>query len=221
MEENTKKPMSAKKIAIIAVCAVLAVCIAAGAIVAITVSQKKKEVINPILELEDGTKIPLSFYELMLSRTKASIAREMGSEKLSEFFASESVVKGKTNEEYYNEMVLESCKYYLVALSLFESERVELPQSLHRHRHIAELRLEAVGDPPGAAAKILFRRCFQLQIYFFTHLFHRRFLRFSNCMTAKEKMQYRDLITKSTICPLSAIMKLRNLSFYGMVIIGK
>lgn len=131
MEENTKKPMSAKKIAIIAVCAVLAVCIAVGATIAIAVSQKKKEVINPILELEDGTKIPLSFYELMLSRTKASIAREMGSEKLSEFFASESVVKGKTNEEYYNEMVLESCKYYLVALSLFESERVELPQSYY------------------------------------------------------------------------------------------
>lgn len=131
MEKMTKKPMSAKKIAIIVICAVLAVSIAVGAVIVILASKKETEVISPILELDDGTKIPLSFYELMLSRTKASIAREMGSENLDKFFASESVVKGKTNEEYYNEMVLESCKYYLVALSLFESEKAELPQSYY------------------------------------------------------------------------------------------
>lgn len=123
--------MGAKKIAIILISAFLAVCIAVGAAIAVVVYRNKTQVIDPILELEDGTKIPLSFYELMLSRTKASIARELGSEDLDEFFASESVVKGKTNEEYYNEMVLESCKYYLVALSLFKSEKVELPQSYY------------------------------------------------------------------------------------------
>ena len=131
MDEMTKKPMSAKKIAIIVICSLLAVCIAVGAVIAIWVSKRENEVINPILELEDGTKIPLSFYELMLSRTKASIAREMGSENLDKFFAAESVVKGKTNEQYYNEMVLESCKYYLIALSLFESEGATLPQSYY------------------------------------------------------------------------------------------
>ena len=125
MNEKTR---SSKKIWIIAVAALLVVAIAAG-VIAVILNSKKEDVIA-VLEY-DGVEIPLSFYELMLSRTKASIAREMGTENLDSFFAAESNVKGKTNEQYYNELVLESCKYYLAALYIFEDEKIKLPQSYY------------------------------------------------------------------------------------------
>lgn len=125
MNEKTK---SLKKKRIIIISAILAVAILACAVVLI-INLNKKEA-TPVLEYE-GVTIPLSFYELMLSRTKATIARELGSENLDEFFAAESIVKGKTNEEYYNEQVLDSCKYYLAALYIFKEEKIKLPQSYY------------------------------------------------------------------------------------------
>ena len=125
MNEKTK---SSKKIWIICISVLLVVAIAAG-VIAVILNSKKEDVIA-VLEYE-GVEIPLSFYELMLSRTKASIAREMGTENLDSFFAAESNVKGKTNEQYYNELVLESCKYYLAALYIFEDEKIKLPQSYY------------------------------------------------------------------------------------------
>ena len=123
-----EKTNSKKKKKIIIISVILAIAIIASAVVLI-INSNKKEVV-PVLEY-DGVVIPLSFYELMLSRTKATIARELGSEKLDDFFAAESSVKGKTNEEYYNEQVLESCKYYLAALYICKDEKIKLPQSYY------------------------------------------------------------------------------------------
>ena len=128
MNGNENKKIS-KKVWIALICSILALAIVAGVALAIILGSKKNDEIA-VLEY-DGISIPLSFYELMLSRTKANIARDMGSEKLDEFFASESPVKGKTNEQYYNELVLESCKYYLAALYIFEDEKIKLPQSYY------------------------------------------------------------------------------------------
>lgn len=128
MKSNENKKIS-KKVWIALICSILALAIAAGVAVAVILGSKKNDEIT-VLEY-DGVSIPLSFYELMLSRTKANIARDMGSEKLDEFFASESPVKGKTNEQYYNELVLESCKYYLAALAIFKEQKIKLPDSYY------------------------------------------------------------------------------------------
>lgn len=125
MNEQIK---SKKKKKIIIISIILAIAIIASAVVLVVNINKKNAC--PVLEYE-GVVIPLSFYELMLSRTKATIAREMGSENLSSFFAAESSAPGKTNEEYYNDMVLESCKYYLAALYICRDEKIKLPKSYY------------------------------------------------------------------------------------------
>lgn len=83
------------------------------------------EVTDPILEC-GKVKISLSFYEFMLSRTKGELARNKFDVKDAGFWAKEYGESGKTNEQYYNEYVLEQCKKYLAAAVLFDREGMTL-----------------------------------------------------------------------------------------------
>ena len=83
------------------------------------------EVISPILECGEQ-KIPLSFYEFMLSRTKGELARNKVDVKSESFWAKEYGESGKTNEQYYNEYVFEQCKKYLAAAVIFDREGLTL-----------------------------------------------------------------------------------------------
>lgn len=87
--------------------------------------EEKVEVKDPILECGEE-KIPLCFYEFMLSRTKGDLARNKYDVKNASFWAKEYGNSGKTNEEYYNEQVLESCKRYLAAAVLFDRQGLKL-----------------------------------------------------------------------------------------------
>lgn len=128
MEENIKRPRLKKRWIVITVSAVLAVALLCASAVLLFGILSRDEGGEAVLEYE-GIEIPLYFYELMLSRTKANLARQMGTEDLSSFFAAESPVAGKTNEEYYNEYTLRTCKYYLAALKIFKDSKITLPGS--------------------------------------------------------------------------------------------
>lgn len=128
MEENIKRPRLNKKWFVIAISAILVVALLCASAVLMFKLISRDEGGEPVLEY-DGIEIPLYFYELMLSRTKANLARQMGTEDLSVFFASESQTSGMTNEEYYNEYTLRVCKYYLAALKIFKDSKITLPDS--------------------------------------------------------------------------------------------
>ena len=81
---------------------------------------------DPVLECE-GEKISLSTYEFMLSRMKGTLARnKYDVSSLSSFWTEIHPGTDKTNEQYYNDAILENCKNYLAALVLFEQEGLEL-----------------------------------------------------------------------------------------------
>lgn len=82
----------------------------------------------PVLEL-DGVEIPLFFYEFMLSRVRADLARNGHKVTDPDFWYSKVVGTDKTYEQYYNEYTLETCKAYIAAEVIFEREGLSLPES--------------------------------------------------------------------------------------------
>ncbi len=85
----------------------------------------KIEVVDPILEAE-GNAIPLSFYELLLSRIKGNLARNK-LEVNSPAFWIEQIEGGEVSrEKYFNDYALESCRNYLAAAIMFDEERIRL-----------------------------------------------------------------------------------------------
>lgn len=83
---------------------------------------------SPIFEC-DGIELPLFFYEFMMSRVKGSLARNQYKVTTPNFWYTVIEGDGRTYEEFYNDYVLERCKYYLAALVIFEQEGLTLPQS--------------------------------------------------------------------------------------------
>ena len=83
---------------------------------------------SPIFEC-DGIELPLFFYEFMMSRVKGSLARNKHKVTDPDFWYTVIEGDGRTYEEFYNEYVLERCKYYLAALVIFEQEGLTLPKS--------------------------------------------------------------------------------------------
>ena len=81
---------------------------------------------TPVLEY-DGQAISLEMYEFLLSRMKGTLARnKYDVTPLSDFWGEKHPGSEKTNEQYYNDAILENCKNYLSALILFEEEGLKL-----------------------------------------------------------------------------------------------
>ena len=81
---------------------------------------------SPVIEYE-GQAISLSTYEFMLSRMKGTLARnKYDVEPLSDFWSEKHPGSELSNEEYYNQAILDNCKNYLAALILFEEEGLTL-----------------------------------------------------------------------------------------------
>lgn len=125
--ETQKKSYSKKKIAIITLSVILAVIICASAVF-VTIKISHNKIKDPIIEY-NGQKISLSFYELMLSRMKGELARGQYEVTKEDFWLADSGNDRKTNEKFYNDEVLENCKIYLAALSIFDEMKLSLPQS--------------------------------------------------------------------------------------------
>jgi hypothetical protein len=87
---------------------------------------------TPVLSYGSGdnsAEIPIFFYEFMLSRVRAELARNGKKVTDPDFWYSKVEGTDKTYEQYYNEYTLESCKKYLAAEILFEKEGLTLPES--------------------------------------------------------------------------------------------
>ena len=89
----------------------LAVSLVLGVALAFSSCDKENEVKDPIFECGDS-KMPLYFYEYMLSLKKADLARGKYDVK-SESFWAETNDTGETNEERYNKEVLPGKKALL------------------------------------------------------------------------------------------------------------
>ncbi len=84
--------------------------------------------VSPVLEC-GGIEIPVFFYEFMLSRVRADLARNGNKVTDPDFWYATMEGTDKTREQYYNEYALEACKSYLAAAVLFDEEELELPES--------------------------------------------------------------------------------------------
>lgn len=113
-----------KKISLKILCAVLCLIMVGG-----VMSSCANSVRYPVLEYE-GQGISLELYEFLLSRMKGTLARnKYDVTPLSEFWGEKHPGSEKTNEQYYNDTILENCKNYLAALILFEEEGLELSKA--------------------------------------------------------------------------------------------
>lgn len=104
----------------VALCALLALCASCA---------KEPPVPDPILECGEE-KMPLYFYEFMLSRMKGELARNKYPVKESSFWSTKVEESGETYEEYYNKSIFESCKKYFAAAVLFDELGYTLPKSV-------------------------------------------------------------------------------------------
>lgn len=102
-------------------------CVASMTLVGVSCKkqEEKIEVIDPILECGEQ-KIPLSFYELLLSRSRGDLARNKYDVKSYAFWNAKHGDGELTNEEYYNEQALKQCKNYLAAAVIFDREGMTL-----------------------------------------------------------------------------------------------
>ena len=83
---------------------------------------------TPIFECGEET-LPLYFYEFMLSRAKGTLARNKYPVDDPEFWDTVIEGDGRTYEEFYNTLVLESCKDYFAGALIFDSEGLTLSKS--------------------------------------------------------------------------------------------
>ncbi len=100
--------------------------VVASVFILLTVVSCSERIKDPVLEYGDD-KIALSTYEFMLSRMKGTLARnKYDVTPLSEFWTEKHQGSELTNEEYYNQIILENCKNYLAALVIFDQEGLSL-----------------------------------------------------------------------------------------------
>ena len=133
-EQSIKKPQGegnkrTRRALVITTAIILAVAIIFTA-VAVIIGINQNKVKDPVLEYK-GARLPLTFYSLMLSRTKGSLSRNGYNVNSIAFWESESRVAGKTNAEYYTERTLETCKLYLLSVYLFDKEGLKLPDEYY------------------------------------------------------------------------------------------
>lgn len=106
------------------VCLLLALLLCAAALISC-----KEEVKEPVMEYA-GEKIPLEMYDFVLSRLKGSLARQGHDvSATSEFWDEIHGDSDLTNEEYYTQAALDTCKNYLAALVIFEEEGMTLSKT--------------------------------------------------------------------------------------------
>lgn len=95
---------------------------------AVSCTEGTKSDTTPIFECEEET-LPLYFYEFMLSRAKGTLARNKYPVDDPEFWATVIEGDGRTYEDFYNELVLDSCKNYFAAALIFDAEGLTLSKS--------------------------------------------------------------------------------------------
>lgn len=108
----------------------------------------EKEVVDPIFECGDS-KLPLCFYEFMLSRMRGDLAKDKYDVKKLAFWEETQPGTSQTREEYFNAYVLNSCKNYFAAAVLFdrrgltlsETKLAEIDEEIEAH-----IRADASGD---------------------------------------------------------------------------
>lgn len=113
------KRLIPRAVAIVLMLATLCVCV---------VSCSEYQVKDPVLEYGEH-KISLAMYEFMLSRMKGSLARNKYDVNSEEFWSKTHAGTDMTNEEYYHDSILTTCKNYLAALIMFEQNGYTLPES--------------------------------------------------------------------------------------------
>ncbi len=108
------------------------------------------QVKEPILECR-GEKIPLVMYEFLLSRMKGELSKnKYDVNPMSEFWSEK---RGElTNEEYYNQVLVDGCKNYLAALILFKEEGLVLSNSVYAEIE-SEIADHMNSDYAGSEAK--------------------------------------------------------------------
>ena len=107
-----------------------------------------KEVVDPIFECGDS-KLPLYFYEFLLSRMRGDLSKDKYDVKKYSFWSETQPGTDMTREEYFNAYVLNSCKNYFAAAVLFdrrglvltESKLAEIDEEIEAH-----IRADAGGD---------------------------------------------------------------------------
>ena len=95
---------------------------------AVSCAQPGQEEPEAVLECGD-VKLPLYFYEFMLSRMRGTLARNKYEVTSKDFWATVTD-DGKTYEEYYNASILDSCKNYLAAAVMFDREGLKLSDAV-------------------------------------------------------------------------------------------
>lgn len=98
-----------------------------GILVSFSSCGENKVVEDPIFECGES-KMPLYFYEYMLSQKRGELSSAKYDVK-SEKFWSTVTESGQTYEEYFNREVLESCKYYFAASVIFDRKGLKLPSA--------------------------------------------------------------------------------------------
>lgn len=86
---------------------------------------EERVVVDPIFQCGDE-KLPLCFYELMLSRVRGDLAGSKQDVKSYSYWTEKYEGTDQTREEYYNSYVLNSCKNYFAAAVLFDREGMTL-----------------------------------------------------------------------------------------------
>lgn len=141
-KQNNGKASMRKRRMIIASVAAAAVVLAivAGVVISSLVGiareREREETYGPVL-LESGeAEIRLSLYEFLLSRMKGELYNSGYPVHQSRFWSEPAADTGMTNEEYYNQSILDTCKAYLASLVLYDQlcdsgEIAELSQSVY------------------------------------------------------------------------------------------
>ncbi len=83
---------------------------------------------EPLVYSNDNS-VGISYYELMLSRMRGTLARSGYDVEDPNFWSTDSGIDGKTYEEYYNDMIFENCKTAVAALEIFDELGLSLPSS--------------------------------------------------------------------------------------------
>lgn len=128
--------------------AALALIVALSGVILLFSSCKEVKVVeDPIFESGES-RMPLYFYEFMLSLKKGELASAKYDVKSEEFWSTVTET-GETYEEYFNREVLESCKNYFAASLIYDRAGFKLSDATLADIDAAiedSLSLEAFGD---------------------------------------------------------------------------
>ncbi len=115
MEKTANKNRRSRIIALSIISALLVAAIIVGIFAVIAHIRK-----SPVILKCEGQKIDTAFYEFMLSRVKGDLYNSGYNVNSEAFWSTKIEGSDMTYEEYYNQKVLEDCRYYVSALALFD-----------------------------------------------------------------------------------------------------